>query len=130
MTIETPSKEVLSVIHKRVHDGFTYKTDKRQYGVAEKWVEPYDPTNVTGDCEDFALACRKLCREAGYKTRLVLCKLNDDGHLVLSCGGWIFDNNFDDVKSRDALEHLNGMDYEWLKCSGYEAGDPWHTIEG
>ena len=124
-----PTKDELNEIHKRVKHGFTYVTDEKQYGVIEKWVEPYDVDKVTGDCEDFALACRKLCREANIRTRLILCKVDGAGHLVLSAGGYIFDNNESSVRSREFFESRRYPKYEWLKASGHEPGDIWHTIE-
>ena len=79
----------LQSILSQVHKGFRYVTDSEQYGTAEKWVMPSNENKVTGDCEDFALACRQLCRADDIKTRLVYCRTETGGgHLVLASDGW------------------------------------------
>jgi predicted transglutaminase-like cysteine proteinase len=117
----------LKRIHRKVLDRFTYKTDLEQYGENEKWVMP-DSIRVVGDCEDFALACRRLCREEGINnSRLVVCTVETgEGHCVLEVDGWILDNRCQRVVSRDFLENKG---YKWLAISGYSPGDDWHNIE-
>lgn len=121
--------EILKTIHRDVFEKFEYEYDKDQYGENEKWVMPegtFDgTTSIVGDCEDFALACRKLCRDNGIDdTRLVACLTEDgEGHCVLECEGWILDNRFRAVKSRDDIP------YTWLAISGYHPGDDWHVIK-
>jgi predicted transglutaminase-like cysteine proteinase len=113
----------LNSIHASVKGGFEYRTDLEQYADVEHWVIPDDVENVTGDCEDFALACRKLCRREGIPSRLVHCLTETgEGHLVLECAGYILDNRYDWVKTNTSL------DYQWIKISGYEAGDDWHDL--
>ena len=122
-------KSKLTGIHSKVLSNFTYKTDMKQYGMEEKWVMPepnYDGSSkIVGDCEDFALACRKLCRDAGIDTsRLVYCKTeNGGGHGVLEVEGWILDNRQEKLMNRDKVRG-----YEWIAVSGYNSGDPWHYI--
>lgn len=122
--------EKLSAIHKKVFSNFTYKTDKAQYKIDEKWVQPdssYDGSSkIVGDCEDFALACRKLCDDAGLKTRLVYCEINKGGHMVLECEGWILDNRFEGVKTRDFLNA--NKHYKWIMISGFNPGEPWSYL--
>lgn len=117
----------LSEIHKKVKKGFKWISDKELHNLMELWVPPEDPLNVTGDCEEFAMACRKLCKQKNIKTRLVHCLVNIDGeqqgHLVLECNGWILDNIQNKVVSKDEL------DYTWIKISGYERGEKWHYIK-
>jgi predicted transglutaminase-like cysteine proteinase len=124
--------QTLDTIHTRVLKHFTYQTDQEQYGTVEKWVMPSPTfkgaTNFVGDCEDFALACRKLCREAGLKTRLVVCAIEGEGHCVLECEGWILCNNQSHVMPRDDLNKHKG--YNWLYISGYNPGDDWQEIIG
>lgn len=120
----------LNEIHRLVFDNFTYKTDKKQYGVIEHWVQPddsYDGTQkLVGDCEDFALHCRKLCRDANLKTRLVFCKdETGEGHLVLECDGLILDNRQRSVVTNTRLMKKG---YEFISMSGYEPGEPWKEI--
>lgn len=120
-------KKTLGRIHNQVFSGFIYKTDKENYGELEYWAMPKDSirsNGIVGDCEDFALFCRKLCREEDLKTRLVLCLTEDDeGHLVLECEGWILDNRQHGVVKRQDLP------YTWIRISGYEPGDDWHDID-
>jgi predicted transglutaminase-like cysteine proteinase len=113
----------LSGIHASVKGGFGYRTDLEQYNDVEHWVIPDDVENVTGDCEDFALACRKVCRREGIPSRLVYC-LTETGeaHLVLECAGYILDNRYDCIKTNTSL------DYQWLKISGYKAGEDWRNL--
>lgn len=122
-------RATLHTIHKLVFRNFTYATDQEQYSMVEKWVMPETDYNrhrpFTGDCEDFALACRKLCREDGIdNSRLVYCQTElGGGHCVLEVDGWILDNRFDRLKNRDDI-----VGYKWIALSGYNSGDPWHKI--
>jgi predicted transglutaminase-like cysteine proteinase len=135
MTTTTLSKEEIKKIaidvHHLIFSNFTYKTDKKQYGVIEKWIMPnadYDGSQkLIGDCEDFALAARKLLREKGIETRLVHC--NDEtgeGHMVLSVNGWIIDNRQKKVLSNTKMIKLG---YEFLNISGTENGEAWHQLK-
>lgn len=121
---------LIADIHRKVLKNFTYKTDKKQYDTIEKWVEQpesYDGSqDVIGDCEDFALACRKLLRDLKIPSRLVYC-LDETGagHLVLESKGFILDNRQTRVVTNTFLKRKG---YKFLKISGYEAGDPWYNI--
>lgn len=115
-------KSTLDTIHNKVLHSFTYCTDKEQYNTEEKWVMPNPQVKFTGDCEDFALACRAECRKLGIPSRLVFCATGQEGHAVLECEGWILDNNQTSVKAWQDVK------YTWISISGYEAGDEWHDI--
>jgi len=122
--------KIIKDIHKLVFSNFTYITDKKQYNNIEKWVQPasdYDgTTSFKGDCEDFALACRKLLRDANIESRLVYCTVeNGEGHLVLSVDGWILDNRFRAIKTNS---YLVKHGYTFIKISGLNSGDPWHKL--
>jgi predicted transglutaminase-like cysteine proteinase len=123
--------DTLAEIHKRVYGHFTYQTDLEQYGVLEKWVMPTDTfQDFKGDCEDFALACRKLCTASTnplLPTRLVVCTIDGEGHCVLECQGWIMCCNQKTLMSRDQLAKEG---YEWLYISGFHPNDAWHKITG
>ena len=128
-------RDMLDDIHAKVRDVFVYVSDDKNYLKLEWWVqkdvEALDGGALSlrgtlkGDCEDFALACRLLCRRAGIKTRLVYCTVWGEGHLVLAAEGWVLDNRMNGVVDRDYLDN-----YEWVSVSGYEKGDPWKPIEG
>lgn len=114
----------LKAIHDQVKEHFEYKTDLEQHGELERWSMPSGSLKLVGDCEDFALKCRMLCREQGLKTRLVVCyDENGDGHCVLECLGFILDNRQRKVVANTSLN------YEWLYISGFEPGDDWHKID-
>lgn len=123
-------KLTVKQIHKLVFSNFTYKTDKEQYGKPEYWVQPdssytgHEP--VIGDCEDFVLACRKLCDDNGFMSRLVFCKTElDEGHLVLEVHGSILDNRMTRVVTNTYLERKG---YTFISISGYEPGDSWRKL--
>lgn len=117
----------LKKIHGSVFAKFEYKTDLEQFNSIERWVMPPDAfngkTKITGDCEDFALACRKLCREQNIKSRLVVCITEQgEGHCVLECSGYILDNRYNSVKTNTQLK------YDWLYISDFEKGGEWRKI--
>lgn len=119
--------DILNNIHRSAFRKFKYETDQLQYSELEKWVMPdefYDGSQkFKGDCEDFALHCRKLCDDVGIKTRLVYCMTEDnEGHLVLEHKGYVLDNRQIKVVYRDDLN------YKWISISGYNPGDDWHEI--
>lgn len=116
--------DTLDKIHSKVSTGFNYKSDNEMYGVLEKWMMPTDALNISGDCEDFALGCRVLCRYEKLNSRLVICKTKEGKwHCVLEVEGWILDNEYTYVVSKDDL------DYEWHSISGFKAGEDWHVIK-
>ena len=124
-------KETLSDIHRKVFDVFQYTTDRKQYGLEEKWsVPPEYKRGMTfkGDCDDFALMCRKLCRDAGIESsRLVVCMTEqDEGHLVLEVEGYVLDNRSRTLETKDSLTDTG---YTWVAISGYNPGDTWHGVE-
>lgn len=110
---------------------FKYTSDKVRWNMSEHW-ENYDQIPDTGyiygDCDCFALACRKECRKLDIPSRLVFCKIKIEGkwvyHLVLECIGWVFDNNQYEIRSNQDLP------YTWISMSGYERGDSWSKIKG
>jgi predicted transglutaminase-like cysteine proteinase len=125
--------DTLYEIHRKVLRAFTYQTDLDQFGVLEKWVMPSDSFKggpFVGDCEEFAIACRKLCRDSvkpQLPTRLVICSIEGEGHCVLECMGWILCCNQQTLMSRD---ELSTQGYNWLYISGFQPGDSWHKITG
>ncbi len=120
----------LEAIHKRVKGRFEYETDSVVWDQQEHWENYHqipEDGPIIGDCDCFAMACRKECRRAGIPSRLIFCFVETKGkrfgHLVLSCKGWILDNRQNGVISNTMLM------YDWISMSGYERGDDWHTIK-
>jgi predicted transglutaminase-like cysteine proteinase len=107
---------------------FVYVPDQIQYRVPDKWVQenaiPNIPEAFRGDCEDFALACRKNLRNRGINnSRLVLCLTEEkEYHVVLEIKGWVFDCRQSTIVPRDELR------YGWIMISGYDSGDSWSSL--
>lgn len=121
----------LSYIHRSVFGNFEYKTDKEKHGKPEKWEmipESFTPNSkLVGDCEEFAMACRKLCRDENIESRLVVCWTEEDeGHLVVECDGYVLDNRYPKLMTKDSLEREG---YRWYAISGFNSGDPWLKIK-
>lgn len=119
---------ILSEIHAETLDRFTYVGDKENYGMREHWPSPRQlpnpPAQFRGDCDDFALMCRKMLRYEDIPNRLVYCIVETGGgHLVCEVEGWILDNRYGQVMRRD------DMPYSWVSLSGYEEGDSWRIIK-
>ena len=125
---EEESKKLLSTleyIHSKVSDRFVYKADSLVWNKREHW-ENYeqipDEGKIYGDCDCFAMACRKELRKLDLPSRLIFCLVSTTGHLVLECNGWILDNINSYVRANTSLA------YTWVSMSGYERGDPWYII--
>jgi len=120
-------KATLDDIFQDVTGRFTYVPDQFQFGEIEYWMEPeLLDGDFSGDCDDFALACRKLVRKAGLPSRLVFCQIETgEYHLVLESEGWILDNRQKFVVSNAKLRGRS----EWISMSGFNAGGPWTHIK-
>jgi predicted transglutaminase-like cysteine proteinase len=122
--------DALVGIHGNVKRRFIYKSDISLWKVPEHW-ENYDQIpdvgTIVGDCDCFAMACRKECRKLNIPSRLIHCLTEDKvGHLVLSVDKWILDNRQKCPVEKTDLDDV----YCWIKVSGYERGDKWHDIVG
>lgn len=123
-------RRALQEIHRRALSNFTYKHDKDVHGISEHWAYPGEfweaGHKFVGDCDDFAMYCRALCREQNIPNRLVICLTETgEGHLVMESNGWILDNRQTRLMGSKTLEKLG---YQWLYISGYNAGDPWYKV--
>lgn len=128
MTFAWRNRIVMKNIHRKILRRFVYVTDQIHWGMREHWEtdEQIPETGkISGDCDAFALACRRELRAAGYQdVRLIFCKTElGEYHVVAELDGWIFDNRQRTVMRRD------DMRYDWLKISGTRAGEPWRNIK-
>ncbi len=84
-------------IHEQVLSGWRFKTDQTLYGTSDHWALPKRSLGIaSGDCEDFALECRRRLVEDGWPSasaRLALCMIHKSdaqrnhgvrGHMVLT----------------------------------------------
>ena len=123
--------EILKEIKKIHHDilsRFEYMSDIKIWGVDEHW-ERYDEIPeegpIVGDCDCFAMACRRECRKLDIPSRLVyVLTEKGGGHLVLSVDKWILDNRYTKVITKESLDGV----YVWIRISAFKKGDPWHMI--
>jgi predicted transglutaminase-like cysteine proteinase len=122
-------KAVLDEIFSKTIRRFRYVKDIELWHKREHWESPEeipDEGLLYGDCDCFALACRKECRKQNIQSRLVLCGVYNGskltGHLVLEVQGWILCCRQIEVMPNVELE------YEWISISGYKKGDPWRYI--
>ena len=99
------------------HAGHAYVSDEEKHGLREHWE-----LGLEGDCEDFALWCRRELRDRyGIESDLVFCRTETGtGHLVVSVDSWILDNRHRWVKRRDDLP------YEWIKLG--KPNGTWYEI--
>lgn len=119
-------KMVLDV-NRAVNTEVTPVTDEELYGQEEKWAYP----TTAGDCEDFALAKRKMLMQRGFPESALLItvvrKPDGEGHAVLTLrtlsGDFILDNLEDNVKPWYATP------YRYLKRQATFDSGRWVSIE-
>lgn len=128
-------QDLIVSIFERVSRNFTYQTDMETNGLREHWQMPpddYDGSQpIIGDCEDFALACRKLCHDRKVANKLLVC-LTETGehHCVLVARvrkdlDFILDCRYNRVRLRSELEQIG---YKFIKISGFRGSSDWTTI--
>ena len=117
-------------VHKKVLSGFHYVSDEIHHPESiDDWRIPEDCERVTGDCDDFAIACRVLLREKGYESRLLFCLTeNDGGHLICMLGKMALDNRQPrPIEVESLVRHIG---YTLISVSGWNPGDEWRKIKG
>ena len=119
--------QLICEIHAETLDRFTYLGDQENFGLVEHWPDPRMlpdyPEPFTGDCDDFALMCRKELNREGIPNRLMyVITETGGGHLVTEVEGYILDNRSYEVMRRDDLP------YTFISMSGYTRGDRWHLV--
>jgi predicted transglutaminase-like cysteine proteinase len=117
-----PTIALADAINAQVNDDTRYRADASLYGKPEFW----EVADGEGDCEDYALAKRKLLTEQGYggACRLATCWTeSDEYHAVLIVttdqGDYVLDNRYQFPMMRQDL------DYRWHKI---QEGKAWHVI--
>jgi predicted transglutaminase-like cysteine proteinase len=100
-------------------------SDMDHWRVVDKWDYP---TDGFGDCEDYALAKRKLLMERGYPRQALLMTVvryptDGEGHAVLMAktelGDVILDNR------RDAILYWSDTGYEFIERQSQENQNRW-----
>ena len=102
----------LTAIHSETLAQFEYVKDSDRYGVPEYWARPDESLDadgkIRGDCEDFAMQCKRKCIEAGIDAddcRKIYCKTEIGGaHCILEVKGWILDNRFREIVEQDSAK--------------------------
>ncbi|MBY6241009.1 transglutaminase-like cysteine peptidase [Methylosinus sp. Sm6] len=104
-------------------------SDMDHWGVVDRWDYP---TDGKGDCEDFALAKRRLLIERGYPRQALLMTVvreaNGDGHAVLTLrtnrGEFVLDN------MNDAVKTWTMTPYRFVKRQSQVDPNLWVAIAG
>lgn len=120
----------LTIVFKKTLNRFKYVPDIVLWDVLDHW-ETYkqipDSGIIEGDCDCFALACRKECHFLNIPSRLLFCTVfmnnRRSGHLVLECAGFILD-----CRQKEVVVNNQLTDYLWVSISGYNTGDPWCRV--
>ena len=118
-------------VHTKVRNGFRYVEDEVQHPESiDDWRIPEDCERVTGDCDDFAIACRTLLKEKGHEPRLLFCLTEmGDGHLICVLGKMALDNRKSNPVTIEELASKFGG-YTLISVSGRKPGENWRSIEG
>jgi predicted transglutaminase-like cysteine proteinase len=85
---------------------FVYKLDSEQFGFNEVWLGLQDVNGkLVGDCEDYAISVKN--KVSGFKNwNYYWCKLNGEGHCILSNGVDMIDNNVQRMTSLDNYKKM------------------------
>jgi predicted transglutaminase-like cysteine proteinase len=85
---------------------FEYKLDSEQFGFNEVWLGLQDVDGkLVGDCEDYAISVKN--EVPGFKNwNYYWCRMNGEGHCILSNGVDMIDNNVKQVTSLDEYKKM------------------------
>jgi predicted transglutaminase-like cysteine proteinase len=124
----TEAFDELTNINRLVNANIKGVTDKKHWGVADKWSYPNDGR---GDCEDYALLKRKLLIEIGWSPAVLLMTVVWDGnfgHAVLLVrtdkGEYVLDNQSSQVKLWSSTR------YKFVKRQSPRDLSKWVYIDG
>lgn len=128
MAFTTEAFEELTNINRLVNRSIKAKTDRKHWGVPDKWSYPDDGY---GDCEDYALLKRKLLIEIGWSPAALLMTVVWDknaGHAVLIArtdkGEYVLDN----LSSKVSL--WSSTSYRFVKRQSPRDLKQWVYIDG
>ncbi len=133
--------DILRTIHAQTFKDFTYQFDKDKWKVPEFWegeqiLRPAieEGKGFTGDCEDFAMVCLQKAMKAGFKARLVFCKVETgEGHCICEVASednkeaFYFDNRFRHLAE---ISHLKGYEFYSVSPWNPQPGEkrPWELV--
>ena len=121
-TLKIELQKILDEVNKK----FIYESDENIDGEIDTWITASAESAWRGDCEDFALLCRKLLRDKGNANGMLLTCWTETGayHCVLYIEGWILDYRYAWVMSNTDLQSTG---YVWHKL-GLPNGK-WYYVE-
>lgn len=121
---------LLDSVNKQVNESITQVTDDEGFGVPELWRIPQLDSIIpdVGDCEDFALAKKKiLVDQYGFNPNLlsisVLRRPAGDIHAVLMVRTLYGDIVMDNLN--DKLLPWHQTNYQWIKKQSYNNHNQW-----
>jgi len=111
-----------------VHERFTYVGDMEQFDTPEYWMsfDEIAEGDFSGDCDDFAQACRKELASIGEESRLATVGVNSPdsmNHCICIYDNWILDNRFE-----FPMRKADVPDYTFFSISGFNPNEPWHEL--
>jgi predicted transglutaminase-like cysteine proteinase len=127
ITLSRDAWQLLVRVNERVNATIKPMSDRRHWGVLDRWDLPDDGY---GDCEDYQLLKRKLLAKEGLPRRamrmtVVIDEWNE-GHAVLTIrtdrGDFILDNR------TDAVLPWHATGYAFIKREG-DGGGAWVSLE-
>lgn len=119
----TPTYNQVKQVNWLVNTKIEYRTDLDNYNKAEFW----QAAEQSGDCEDYALAKRKMLLDMGVDPKLVKLAtawVETEGyHAVLivstTSGDFVLDNRYPDPMMKQDLP------YRWHKI---QVGNKWYAL--
>lgn len=113
--VETPELiQLLKNVNKQINK-YNYISDISQHGSKDYWTARMEVFEA-GDCDDYTLTKRKLLIEQGVPYEALkptICKVDDEGHLVLVCRTTNNDYVLDNIEQ--SVVPIKKLDeYKWM----------------
>lgn len=127
-TLSPDEVNLLERIHDKMFRNFNYISDNRKFGETERWEEISPDFSLgdrfNGDCEEYAMHCRKILADNNIKSRLLaVYDEQKNGHcILLTEDGYCLDNRFSRLVT---FTDLVKVGYIPIAISDYEYGSPW-----